>query len=587
MLSTSLLFLDVSLPSSLSEYQLLDVTLRLTSLTPADKRLLWKYRETLMVQGVSVLKLAAAVDWGSPQQTQEFTDMLERWPLPSIERALELLSTLSPIPCIRQFACRALDASSDSDICRYLPQLVQAIRYDVPGPNALLLSVLLRRACACPRIASSLHWGLQCETEDPDKGHLFIRGQQRLLETLSKTPEGSIGRRIMKILELQRRFAVALRNLATRIRDRKDRADKKTERLRALLLSSVKSEGSESSFQLTNFQQAIPLPIAPYGLLLGIVAEKSHVVKSSQYPLVLACRVFVPPTEEDGWNHDDSWDELWEQENVNIEELKQKGYKEVLKKFLFKTGDDLRQDQLVTQIIRIIKDLLSNYGCDYRLTLYDVIPFSRTDGLVEFVDKSEPLSSIKKSYPTLRHYFAAYASESRSPLGFPKSVLDTFIRSCSGYSVITFLLGVGDRHLDNLLLCEDGSFFHVDFGFIFGDDPKPFPPPMKLCSEMIEGLGGIGSEGYTTFQLMCCQCFRCIRRHSKLILDVLFMMVHSGIKAFKTEPFNTIARVQDKFQSDIPEVEAEAVLLDIIGVSANALFPAVVDKFHEWSLYWK
>ena len=54
-----------------------------------------------------------------------------------------------------------------------------------------------------------------------------------------------------------------------------------------------------------------------------------------------------------------------------------------------------------------------------------------------------------------------------------------------------YVLGVGDRHLDNLLLCENGRLFHVDFGFILGRDPKPLPPPMKLTSEMLQAMGGI------------------------------------------------------------------------------------------------
>lgn len=52
---------------------------------------------------------------------------------------------------------------------------------------------------------------------------------------------------------------------------------------------------------------------------------------------------------------------------------------------------------------------------------------------------------------------------------------------------VGFLFG---RHLDNLLLRDDGRLFHVDFGFILGRDPKPFPPPMKLCKEMVEAMGG-------------------------------------------------------------------------------------------------
>ncbi|KAG1726248.1 kinase-like domain-containing protein [Suillus paluster] len=49
-----------------------------------------------------------------------------------------------------------------------------------------------------------------------------------------------------------------------------------------------------------------------------------------------------------------------------------------------------------------------------------------------------------------------------------------------GHFVVTYLLGVGDRHLDNLLLAPGGHFFHVDIGYILGRDPKPFPPPIKV-----------------------------------------------------------------------------------------------------------
>jgi phosphatidylinositol 3-kinase len=82
----------------------------------------------------------------------------------------------------------------------------------------------------------------------------------------------------------------------------------------------------------------------------------------------------------------------------------------------------------------------------------------------------------------------------------------------AGYCVITYLLGVGDRHLDNLLLTTSGKLFHIDFGYILGRDPKPLPPPMKLSKEMVEAMGGTNSEHYQEFRKQCYTAFLHLRR---------------------------------------------------------------------------
>lgn len=121
------------------------------------------------------------------------------------------------------------------------------------------------------------------------------------------------------------------------------------------------------------------------------------------------------------------------------------------------------------------------------------------------------------------------------PYFISKSVFDTYIKSCAGYCVLTYLLGVGDRHLDNLLVHPgknilldcfyfnpltiyyqyfrsiDGYFFHCDFSFLFGRDPKAYIP-VRFTTGMALAMGGKDSDYYSRFLSLAGAAFLTFRR---------------------------------------------------------------------------
>jgi phosphatidylinositol 3-kinase len=117
---------------------------------------------------------------------------------------------------------------------------------------------------------------------------------------------------------------------------------------------------------------------------------------------------------------------------------------------------------------------------------------------------------------------------------------------------MTYILGVGDRHFDNLLITEQGHLFHVDFGYILGRDPKPYPPLLKLAKEMVDAMGGISSTHYQQFKECCFAAFIILRKHSNLILTLFSLMIDSSIQDIALDPPKVLCKVKTElFRSTI------------------------------------
>jgi len=142
-----------------------------------------------------------------------------------------------------------------------------------------------------------------------------------------------------------------------------------------------------------------------------------------------------------------------------------------VKSFIVKSGDDLRKELLAMQVIDICQHVFQLEGLDLSLHPYQIISTGPMAGLVEFVEGTMSLDRMKKSaaHPAatrLKHYFEFAFGHSFSPAH--QRAVQNFVRSLAGYSLMTYLLQVRDRHNANLLIDADGHIVHIDYGFILG-----------------------------------------------------------------------------------------------------------------------
>jgi len=187
-------------------------------------------------------------------------------------------------------------------------------------------------------------------------------------------------------------------------------------------------------------------------------------------------------------------------------------------KFMFKR-EDVRKDQIVLNVIKLMDTIIQReLKYDLKVLTYRVIPTSSSDGLIEMVPNAKTLFEILKT-SRIHQHLVNHNGERQVD-----DVLTTYMRSLAAWTVITYLLGVGDRHMDNIMITHSGILFHIDYGFVLGKDPKPLAPHIRMNENMIEGMGGRESAHYSQFKVLCAEVFICLRRHISLFFNLLLVL---------------------------------------------------------------
>jgi phosphatidylinositol 4-kinase len=245
-----------------------------------------------------------------------------------------------------------------------------------------------------------------------------------------------------------------------------------------------------------------------------------------------------------------------------------------VKQFIYKFNDDLRQEFLIMQMIKLFKEIFSIENLPLNLTTYNIIITSNKSGIIEYIPNTISIHSLlkflNKNKISLANFFTLF---------FNKNLLEAqknFAESLAAYSLVCFILNIKDRHNENILLDYNGKIIHIDFGFALGISPGNLNfenAPFKITEDYINILGGIDSEIFVYFKSLFMKGLIAVKKYYKYFENILRLMfdgLFRNINCFEGKEIDEIVEnMKKKFFLNLNEKDYNKIVDDIINESIN------------------
>jgi phosphatidylinositol 4-kinase len=257
---------------------------------------------------------------------------------------------------------------------------------------------------------------------------------------------------------------------------------------------------------------------------------------------------------------------------------------------LAKSNDDLRQEVFVMQMIHYYKSVFAQAKVPLWLKTYRILSTSSSTGLLELLTDATSLDALKKSpsYPAdggLRRYFEVTYGGPESEAF--KAAQTNFVQSLAAYALVSYLLGLKDRHNGNIMIDTRGHLIFIDFGFAMGMKPgHEFSferAPFKLTREYVEVMGGVGSDCYKEFENLFVAGFEECRKNSQIALGLVeIMMYKSNYPCFSGWRYGkgrALTKFEERLMLRVPEGKVKAKALRLIRKSRQHFGTYLYDRF--------
>ncbi|EGR27704.1 phosphatidylinositol- -diphosphate 3-kinase, putative [Ichthyophthirius multifiliis] len=492
-----------------------------------------------------------AVDWSNPEHIRETYNLIKQWKPPPAEECITFLDVHHADELIRLFGVERLSKMADDELKLYMIELIQGLMFETYHYSPLQ-ELLLERSLLNPFVVGhELFWGLKSQLHLKPSFERFALVLEQLLMVC-----GEYRNELLKEVQVNDE----VKQVAKKIKAKKcQNANERIENTQQLLqeLKFLRTEDQGIRFYICYRQQ--------------IIIKKFRTQKMQSHELEKLPLWLVMQNMEQG------------QEEFMI---------------MFKDGDDLRQDLLTLQLIRIMDKIWLDAGQDLRMKPYNVISTQDQVGMLEIVLKSETTAKIHTELgqfgafkkETILLYLRKNSVDENQKFDQKKfeTNRENFINSCAGYCVATYVLGIGDRHSDNIMITKEGHLFHIDFGHFLGNFKKNFGFNRERCPfvftpDMEYVLTYDKKDGqnfYEKFEQKCCDAYNLIRKHGHFLINIFRMMLSAGMPELQKQ--SDIQYLVDMLNLNLSEQEASQHFKNELIRSKNSYFRQVDNFIHEY-----
>ncbi|VDN56669.1 unnamed protein product [Dracunculus medinensis] len=228
--------------------------------------------------------------------------------------------------------------------------------------------------------------------------------------------------------------------------------------------------------------------------------------------------------------------------------------------FLFKGQEDLHLDERIMQFLCICNLIMTEKRIEsppYSAITYSVTPLGSRSGLIQWVDGATPLFHLYRKWQQrqLNQVGVERPSElffNRLKIAFKSNVrfflefwlragsadtwyhvTERFARSAAVMSIIGSILGLGDRHLDNILVnLDSGQLMHIDYNICFDKGRilrVPETVPFRLTGNIVHALGPTQIEVLGTFRLSCEHVLTKLRVNKEVLLRAMDAFIYQPL----------------------------------------------------------